>query len=1231
GAGSSTQSLRIWTLGQFRVECDGVAVSPGAWRRQAATVVLKLLLLADFRRLPREHIAAHIWPDLEPTPARDRLAGAIHALRHALEPGLASGAHSRYLVQEGANLVLRLGPDDWVDYLAFEELLASADQADDPLPHLDAAAALYGGDLFPEEDDVWCTAARQALRLRWHSTLLALAEARAAQRQVDAAAAVLSRLLADDPAHEEAARRLMSLLGRQGRRAEALRLYHGLERALEDELAVEPAPETQALATALQLGAPPRRRATRLSAAPTPDAAPPRRDAQPLVGRVAELAQLRSALLAAREGQGRVVLIRGAAGIGKTRLLEEIATIAEMSGFIVIVGRAAEGEQELPYAPIVEALRTYIRTRPPAALRRLLAGAEALVGLLPELAGGDLGLAAPAPLENEGAERLRLWMAVRTLLAAITAGRPLLLAIEDLHWIDEASLGLLSFLMRRSHDLRLLLAATTRDVAEGEDPVQSLVREGRRAGIMEIVEVAGLSPAEVGALAGHALGGQLTGAQITTLHAQCAGNPLFILELLTLVRGDAVADSAEHDLAAVLTGDTPLPLTIRQVLGQRLDHVSPVCRVLLQTGAVIGDRFDRDLLASMLEQDVAIFEAALDEALAAGLLRESASSEGVEYELAHALLRQALYMELPPTQRPRLHARIATALAERASDHRGTAAELIASHFARSHDHLAAAQWLERAGDHAAALHARTEALAHYSMARERLERRVGRGQNDASRRAARARLSGKLGNLCLLDGEYARAQEHFACARSLADDASQRAALWHKEGLTWEKRGEFSRALAAFDAAEREGGSQAELELSRGASYRSRGEHEAAAAAALRALGALQHQPEGLPMAHAAYLIGQLAAMRGDLAQAEERYRQSLAIRERLGDQQGVAATWYGLGLVAYDRGDAAQAEACLQRSLHMRERLGDQWGIAFTWNKLGLVVQYQGQYARAEECFRQAHAVKERIGSQPGIARSAYNLSQVARERGDYAEAALYCRRSLTIQEQIGDQWGIANSLLELGEVARERGDYTEAERYLRRSLATAERLADQLGIAACLHSLGMLACEQGDMRAALQLCRQSRRLARRIGARGREALAALGQAQAALHARHPRMAAVLIEYSRALAARYGSARTSVLLALATAELEIRRGAAAAAEAATREAVRLAVQGQFRREEATALRYLGTCASARGAHDEAREAFRAALALFEEMGIAPEITRTRQALAGMVCMDDAAEDRVV
>lgn len=1256
--------LRILLLGQFRVEVEGSPIIE--WRRQSAATLLKLLLLSDQQRVRREAVMAVLSPRGTVEAARSAVATAIHALRHGLEPSLPAGRPSRYVVQEGDVLSLVLGPRDFVDVLAFERALAAADTAADPLSALETAADLYAGDLLPEETSEWCVASREAFRLRRHGALLALQEALTRHGRHDAAVVTLHRLLTADPTQEEAAHRLMMMLARQGRRAEALRIYERVKQALRREVRAAPSVELESLARTLRVGETVSRRARQSVPAVPPEraAAPssgPRRGSGDLIGREAEMSRIRACLDAARAGKGQLVILTGEAGIGKTRLAEEVAEAGNLLGCIVVWGRSGEGEHDMPYASFSEALRALSRLRPVRALRRELLGAEAVLGLVPELAA-LAGLTLPAPLGNSGAERARLWAGVRSVLAAAGQSRPIILLLDDLHWADEATLGLLAFLARRSGDVRLLMVGTMRDDVPANHPLRELMLEGHRQGGVTTIELRGLLPEQVSTLAGQVLGAPLSFERASALHTQCNGNPFFVTELAALLADRRQEGMGDRTAPPTLDLEEALPSTVRQTLARRLDRLAMNTRVLLRAGAVVGVRFSAEFVALLAGQDRVAAEDGLDEAVASGLLRE----EGTGYALIHTLLRQALYEELLPGQRRRLHERAGLEMAARHEQGGDISAETIAYHLVRTSDRGRAAYWLERAGDHAAAVHAPALATQYYAQACAYLDDPVspaiGPG-GDA--RETMARLRERLGDLRLLEGAYAAAQEDFSRARTLVATPMAVAELWRKEGMTWERRTEYDRALAAFDQAEaacesddpstREG-FLATLALNRGEIQYIQGEYSAALSSIERALTKLGNEREDATVARAHNLQGRIACMRGEFELAEKRHRTALVIFERLRDPMGKALIWNSLGAVAWYRSDYRQAEHCYRETLALKEHLGDQDGIATAWNNLGLMAANRGDIDEAEECHRRALAVQERTGNQLAVANSLTSLGLMAYQRCGYDSANSSFRRALAILEARGDRAGLAHCQTSLSLLAFDRGDYVAAEQLCRQSLVTSEQLGHPSETAHCRVHLGLialrrgelrqaeewlerglaaaqeggydpviadawlqqghLACEQGDYMSALRLWRRAHRLIRRLGGVEEELLTGLECVRAYTLSGNTGRAARLFRFVSADVARRAVGPAILRAILVQAELSLAvHDPSGSREAATRGLERARAHGQ-RREEGMCLILLGRAALAAGDGAAGETWLREGVACLEAIGAGLEAARWRLVL---------------
>jgi DNA-binding CsgD family transcriptional regulator/Mrp family chromosome partitioning ATPase len=419
-----------------------------------------------------------------------------------------------------------------------------------------------------------------------------------------------------------------------------------------------------------------------------------------LVGREAELGLLTALLEEAAAGRPVVALVSGDAGVGKTRVIAELAATAAERGFTVLSGRCAELGDSVPYLPLADALRK-ASTGPSAAglLLDALAARPVLSQLLP-----DRGSSQPDTGETPGLVQQQLFGAVLGLLSELAAAGPVLLVLEDLHWADRSTRDLLTFLSRAVHRERLALVVSYRtDDLYRRHPLRAVIAELLRLPSVTSVE---LGPLTAGAMAEHlsALsGGQLDAAALDKMIIRAEGNPYYAEEL--------VAVASERDL----------PVGLAELLLARTERLSPAAQQVLRAAAVTGGRVDDELVAAASGLDGPEYEAAVREAVAHQLLVPD-GAEG--YAFRHALLREAIYADLLPGERTRLHARLAALLADerRLAEVPGTAAAL-AHHALASHDIPGAFAASVLAGHEAERLAAPAEAHRYYDQALSLWER----------------------------------------------------------------------------------------------------------------------------------------------------------------------------------------------------------------------------------------------------------------------------------------------------------------------------------------------------------------------------------------------------------------------------------------------------------------------------------------------------------------------------
>ena len=379
------------------------------------------------------------------------------------------------------------------------------------------------------------------------------------------------------------------------------------------------------------------------------------------VGRQRELGELKAALEEALSGRGRMIMLVGEPGIGKTRTSQELAAYAEQRGAQVLLGRCHEQAGMPPYWPWVQPIRTCIQRKTPETLQHEMgAGAADLAEIIPEVHGKLLDLQPPPQLEPEQA-RFRLFDSITTFLKASAAHQPLVLVLDNLHWADQPSLLLLEFLAQELADSRLLVVGTYRDVElSRRHPLAETLGELTKERLFQRILLRGLSEEDVRRFVEATAGLTPSQSLVDAVYAQTEGNPLFVTEVVRLLVQEG--DLTPEDPLAELPSTLRIPEGVREAIGRRLNRLTDRCNETLTIAAVIGREFELRQLQPLIEDisEDRVLEV-LDEALSARVIDELPQAVG-RYQFTHALVRDTLADELSLTRRVRLHARIARTL-----------------------------------------------------------------------------------------------------------------------------------------------------------------------------------------------------------------------------------------------------------------------------------------------------------------------------------------------------------------------------------------------------------------------------------------------------------------------------------------------------------------------------------------------------------------------------------------
>ena len=483
------------------------------------------------------------------------------------------------------------------------------------------------------------------------------------------------------------------------------------------------------------------------------------------IGRDEEMSELKGLLEEALGGHGRLLMLAGEPGIGKTRTALELASHAVERGALALVGRCYESQGTPPYWPWVQAIRSYVRGHDAADLRADMGtGATDIAEVVPEVRQRLPDLPPPPALEPEQA-RFRLFDAVTTFLQRAAHRRPLVLLLDDLHWADRPSLLLLEFLAREISGTPLLVLGTYRDVeVSRRHPLHQTLAELTREHLFQRVLLRGLDREDVQRFIDATAGMTLSREVGEAVYAQSEGNPLFLTEIVRLLQEEGVLTQAGG--SETVSREVRIPEGVREVIGRRLDRLSERCNETLTIASVIGREFSLEQL-DRLQDDLSGDELleVVEEALGARVIEELPRAVG-QYQFAHALVQETLVDELSTTRRARLHARIAGVLEALYAANPAPHLSQLAHHYAeaaQAGDPDKAVDYCAQAAEAAMAQLAYEEAARHYEMALQAQELREPVDKHE------RCQLLLGVGQAQLKAGEFPRAMVTFQQAADAA------------------------------------------------------------------------------------------------------------------------------------------------------------------------------------------------------------------------------------------------------------------------------------------------------------------------------------------------------------------------------------------------------------------------------------------------------------------------------
>ncbi len=1026
-------STRLTLLGSFQLIQNDTPIHLDQSRLME---LVARLALQPGQPLSRQRMAYDFWPDSSEKQARTNVRNLLYKLKRAWP------TYADVIKSNRRDLVWRMDAPITVDAHGFEAALGQAEPISDPTHHADAlaqAAACYAGDLLPDLYSDWAMSERERLRGAFAACLETLIPALLDLRRPDEALTWAKTLQRHDPLHESACRLTMTVYAALGDRAAALRTYHACATLLETELGVEPAPTTQALYDRL-LNRP------TAETLPLADGAPQATERPRLVGRQESWQKILAQWRQTRTGQPHLIVIWGEAGMGKTRLAEELVQWVARRGYLWASSRSYAAQGALVYAPVAEWFGSPMlrpRVEKAADLWRV-----ELARLIPDLLAQRPDLPGPGPLAEDWQRRRFYEAMLRTLLPG--EGRPVLLHLDDMQWTDSETLAALSYLMRGAEGRPLLILGTARsEEAQTNPDLAGLLTTARKSGLLTEVALAPLSFDETVELAAQTAGTALTAAQADTLYALSEGHPLFLVETVRAVAWDALPPETDRGISPRPGQDDEpvapifaIPPKIQALLTRRLDQLSPSARQLAEVAAVVGREFDYHTLHGVSGLDELALVDGLDELWRHRIVREQGEAA---YDFSHDRIREVAYGRISRARRRLIHRRVAQTLVAVHPTDLDDMAGRLAHHYHQAGQAEDARHHYQHAGEVALAQHALSQTEEMFSAALA------------LTPKTAWQERFGLLQKLC---GVY----------RSLVRLEAWAGALAEQEAIV--------KALAADPQATVDDrvGHQCAYFLNRIDQIRLIGNSDKKQQEIIDLCNVIiaLAEPRGdlASLARAHLRWGQSAWRITQMAESGRHYSQAIDYAQQAGLQEIEAAALEDNAAIGMFTGmGATEIQAQLDQAMVLAQAMGHLPRMGSLLNKYGYlpIAQGNGAFEQAEVAYVEGLAIARQIGHPSLAGTILHNIGHMEICRGDYRRAGPVLAEAIQMGRANLHVLGLATALHYEGELFLQQGDFVTAEARLREADATANNIGYVHFRVKINSDLGLLYHLMGDQMAA------------------------------------------------------------------------------------------------------------------------------------------------------------------
>ncbi len=828
---------------------------------------------------------------------------------------------------------------------------------------------------------------------------------------------------------------------------------------------------------------------------------------QPFVGRENELKLLEGFFKDILENRGSFVLIEGETGIGKTRLVDQFVDMIKPRGAMVIRGHGYHKEIS-SYRLFSEMLRHYFssinydtRYLAPLLDNLTIALLQKIVPELGDFVPFDISRIT-TPSMSPPEEKQRFYDTLLLFFSKLSYRYPLILNIEDLHWLEPDTLELLRYLVTNFRKFPILVIATSRDAKPGSF-TEGWVRNLEDQRIVHRVKLGNLAPEEVRNMAKSFFGQEVSEKFFKWLSDYTAGNPLFINETLRsgMEQDTFFFDPVESrwEIKEEYSEKIIEPATLQSVIGHRLKGVDKSSQKVLSVAAVIGDRFDLETLRKLISISSTQLKRTVGDLIVRNLIQKISEEGKISYRFAHHIVRLHIYQGLTPEFRERTHQKIATFLEkDKTKAKLSQKVEDLAYHFSRGKMDRGclkkSVKYLIQAGEKMQKQYSETKAEQYFLQAFKLLESLP----SSKEKHSRSLKLLEALGDVQSRIGKSDFAIRSYREALKLGDQHKllvwlKKAQIYRKIGYVYHSISDYPKAISYYERALKEL-KEVSSDVEReeyiticnclGLSYVMKGEHQKCIHWSEKAVR-LSQRRRHLPLIEKSYNnLAWVAYSEGKYDQAIKHLNRCLEIQQKVQDKSRLSALKINLGVIHLNLGQYDKAEDYYYKGLNLAEEMANLSWKGIIYNNLGVLYKDRGEWEKALAFLEKSLKIREQYGDRRGMVSALDNLGATFLAQGQIQKALDYLDRSFAICKEIGAKDILPLIQSDLAEVHFQLNHHEKAITLAEEALELATKQASKLSLGITKRTLGRFYFSLGEWKKAEKLLRESKAIFEEMG---------------------------------------------------------------------------------------------------------------------------------------------------